>query len=116
MKNTKFFKILNIFLVILFLFNITTAYGFSVTDVTGNQAVSAAPIKTVGNTVVTILSTIGSFVSVVVLVVLGIKYMTGSVEERAQYKSSMMPYFIGAILVFAASTIAGVVYNMAQGI
>ena len=42
--------------------------------------------------------------------------MTGSVEERAQYKSSMMPYFIGAILVFAASTIAGVVYNMAQSI
>lgn len=116
MRNTKILKILNIFLIILFLFNITTAYGFSVTDVTGKQPSSATGVNKIGNSVITIIATVGSFISVVVLVVLGIKYMTGSVEERAQYKSSMMPYFIGAILVFAASTIAGIVYNIAQGI
>lgn len=39
--------------------------------------------------------------------------MTGSVEERAEYKKTLMPYIIGAALVFAASTIAGAIYGFA---
>ena len=38
-------------------------------------------------------------VSVITLVVLGIKYMVGSIEERAEYKKSMIPYLIGAFLI-----------------
>lgn len=34
--------------------------------------------------------------------ILGIKYMMGSAEERANYKRSMIPFVIGAILLFAA--------------
>jgi hypothetical protein len=42
--------------------------------------------------------------------------MMGSAEEKADYKKSMIPYLVGAVLVFAASTIAGVVYDMATAI
>ena len=47
----------------------------------------------------------------VMILALGVKYMMGSTEEKAEYKKSFMPYFIGAVLIFAASNIAKIVYN-----
>ena len=41
--------------------------------------------------------------------------MMGSAEEKAEYKKTMIPYLVGAILVFAASTIANFVYNFVSG-
>lgn len=37
--------------------------------------------------------------------------MMGSAEEKAEYKKTMMPYLVGALLIFAAVTIANMVYN-----
>ena len=65
-----------------------------------------------GSTIVGILQIIGIVVAVVVLLVLGIKYMMGSAEEKAEYKKTMIPYVIGALLIFAAATIVNVLYGM----
>lgn len=73
-------------------------------------------ITTLGNQIIGIITTVGIVVSVVVLVVLGIKYMIGSAEEKAEYKKTMIPYIIGAILVFAASTIASIVMSISKNI
>ena len=70
-------------------------------------------IEKAGNEIITVISTIGSVISVVVIIALGIKYMMGSVEEKAEYKKTLLPYIIGATLVFGASFIASVVYNFA---
>ena len=42
--------------------------------------------------------------------------MMGSASEKAEYKKTMIPYLVGAILIFAASTIANVVYQFAIGL
>ena len=42
--------------------------------------------------------------------------MMGSAEEKAEYKKTLLPYIIGAALVFAAATIASVVFNFASSI
>ncbi len=68
-------------------------------------------ITNFGNQIVTILSTVASVISVIVLIVIGIKYMMGSAEEKAEYKKTMMPYIVGAAVVFMASTIAGILYS-----
>lgn len=73
-------------------------------------------ISTLGNDLVRVLTTIGVVVSVIVLVVLGIKYMMGSAEEKAEYKKTLMPYVIGAGLVFVASGVANVIYNFATSV
>lgn len=39
--------------------------------------------------------------------------MMGSAQEKAEYKKTMIPYLIGAVLIFAASNIAGWIYNFA---
>ena len=64
------------------------------------------------NTIIGWLTGIGMAVSVIVLLVLGIKYMIGSAEEKAEYKKTMIPYLVGAVLVFGASAIAQVVYSI----
>ncbi len=78
--------------------------------------ISTGGIQNIGNQIITIISTIGSIVSVIVLIILGLKYMMGSAEEKAEYKKTLMPYIIGAGLVFAASAIAGVVFSFTQGL
>ena len=57
--------------------------------------------------VMNIVAIAGSGIAVIALIVLGVKYMMGSVEEKAEYKKTMLPYVIGAVLVFGASAIVG---------
>ena len=54
------------------------------------------------------------FASVIIIMVLGVKYMLGSVEEKAEYKKSFMPLIIGIVLVVSATTIAAFIFNMAK--
>ncbi len=81
-----------------------------------SSGASTEKIDSLGQDIVKIVSTIGSVISVIVLIVLGIKYMMGSAEEKAEYKKTLLPYIIGAALVFAAATIASVVFNFASSI
>lgn len=55
--------------------------------------------------IIEIITGIGMAVSVITLIVLGIKYMIGSIEEKAEYKKSMIPYLIGAVMIFAISSV-----------
>ena len=79
------------------------------------QSFQANGVQNIGSQIVKVVSTVGSIVSILVLVVLGIKYMMGSAEEKAEYKKTLLPYVIGAALVFAASGIATVIFNFASG-
>lgn len=67
--------------------------------------------ETVANSILGIIRTVGTMVTVGVLMILGIKYMTGSLEERATYKKSMMPYLVGVILIFAAVNLTSMIYD-----
>ncbi len=118
MKNMKVIsKILTILTIAFVMVSVMTPV-FAAPDpstYTGGE-VDTSRIDTLGNQIITIVSTVGSIVSVIVLVVLGLKYMMGSAEEKAEYKKTLLPYIIGAALVFAASTVAGVIFNFASSI
>ena len=112
MKKSKF--LITIFLILTILLSFATiSYGFGVNDLSGNQSKIDSNLKKSGNSLVRVISTIGVVVSVVALIAIGIKYMMGSAEERAEYKKSLLPYTIGAGLVFAASTFAQLIYDLA---
>ena len=75
-------------------------------EVTGADATAKVTgIDTLGNNIVKILQTAGVVLSVVILIVLGIKYMLGSAEEKAEYKKTMMPYVIGCLLYTSHQTV-----------
>ena len=58
----------------------------------------------------------GTAVSLVALIVIAIKYMTSSPNEKADLKTKMVPYVIGTIIFFAASNLVAIVIKFAQGI
>lgn len=62
--------------------------------------------------IVSIIRTVGIVVTVVVLLIIGIKYMTGSLEEKAEYKTSMKPYLIGVIIFFGISQILPIIIDL----
>ena len=54
------------------------------------------------------LIVIGVVVGAITILVIGIKYMVGSVEQKAEYKKTMIPYLVGAAMIMGISTILGV--------
>ena len=65
----------------------------------------------IGNIIVWLVRTVGEAIAVIMLLIIGIKYILGSVEEKAEYKKSMWPYVLGAILIFAGSALTNVIYE-----
>lgn len=63
-----------------------------------------------------VVQVVGSLMSIICLIVLGIKYMLGSVEEKAQYKKTLWPYLLGAIMVFGISNILNIIYIVGTNI
>ena len=55
---------------------------------------------------------ISAIAAVIIIMVLGVKYMLGSVEEKADYKKSFMPLIIGIVLVVAATSIATFIFGI----
>lgn len=78
----------------------------------GTEASEA--IKGFGNNILGMVSTGASVLAVIILIVLGVKYMMGSAEEKAEYKKTLLPYAIGAVFVFGAGAICSVLFNAAK--
>ncbi len=110
-------KVLSIILTILLITSVFSTICFA--DYTPDQfkgqinQSDAGSVKNVGGRIVGIIQVVGTMVAVGMLIVLGIKYMMGSAEERAEYKKTLFPYLIGAVLIFAASNLAQMIYSWA---
>ena len=62
-------------------------------------------IKKDANSIFNILLAIGTVLTVIVGVVLGIQYMMASAEDKAQVKEKMIPYVVGGVVIYSAFTI-----------
>lgn len=51
--------------------------------------------------------------AVIMLLYLGVKYITASPEGKAEIKKTAIQYVIGAVLVFAAGTVLNIIKNIA---
>lgn len=54
---------------------------------------------------------VGIVTSVIALMIIGLKTMFGSIEEKSKYKESLPGYLIGVFLLFATTTIPSIIYN-----
>lgn len=117
--STKTMKILTTIATILLIISIGTSIVYGATtpkDITATEGTGVDEVKTLGGKLMGVIQTAGVVIAVIILMVLGIKYMMGSAGEKAEYKKTMIPYLVGAILIFAASTIANVVYQFATSL
>ena len=113
----KLVKILPILMVV---FVIMTAVAPVFADTIGGVTIdpktsdASGKVSDIGNTILGIIRVVGTIMAVGILMVIGIKYMMGSAEEKAEYKKTMLPYIIGAVILFAAVNIAGYMTSLAD--
>ncbi len=69
-------------------------------------------LKDKAGRLLSVIQYIGILGGALVLAVLGIKYMLGSVEEKAEYKKSFIPLIVGAVVVMGAVSIAKFLFNI----
>ena len=88
------------------------AKDIDVTDIENyGEGVKTEEIKKIGGTILKTVRNIAAILMVVLIAILGIKFMMGSTEEKAEYKKSFIPLIVGVALVLAASTIGGIIWN-----
>ena len=114
MNNKRLNKILSVAVIIVMLIFTVNTYVNAIpspNSIKPDTNITSNTIELAGNKIVAILQTVGVVLSVVILIVIGIKYMMGSAEEKAEYKKTFMPYIVGAALIFAASLFAQVAFD-----
>ena len=112
----KSVKIISILLMVAMLLVAISPLVFASNDVKPSTFVNpdtnnTNSVSTVGNKIAGIIKVIGMFAAVIAIMFVGVKYMMGSAEEKAEYKKTLLPYIIGAAMVFGASVLVGVIYN-----
>lgn len=118
----KIVSIIIIFVLILSIFPINSFSGWAddaktfLSKADQTATVDENKLASASNEVYGMLSSVGMVASVIVGIILGIKYMMASVEEKANVKESLTPYFIGCIVVFGAFGIWKLVINTFSGV
>lgn len=73
-------------------------------------------IKKVSDTIFSILLTLGIIIAVIIATILGVKFMMGTVEEKADIKEKLIPFIIGCVVVFGAFTIWKITISIMQSL
>lgn len=118
MKN-KTLKIIAVLLIAIALITLSTTI---VRATNGFEPIEPKPAGTAGEKVtntagqiLTIVRIVGMAVAVIMLTILGIKYVAASPNEKADYKKGMTVYVVGAVLLFGASALLSVIQKFVEG-
>lgn len=66
------------------------------------------------NNVIGLIQVAGSGIALVVITIMGIKYILAAPSEKADVKKMVMPVIIGCVLLFGAVNIAGMIEKFAN--
>ncbi len=75
-----------------------------------NQTVPTK-ITNMAGFIIKLLRNVSIILTIVVITALGIKYMIGSVQEKADYKKSYINIIIGVVLISMITTIVNVIFE-----
>lgn len=109
-------KIFSLMLVITMLFaviapTVSSATMLSADKVKPNYAGNTTGIVNIAGRIIGLLRNISVVAGVLLLTVIGLKFMIGSAEEKAEYKKSLVPLVVGICVVMAATTITSLIFS-----
>jgi TrbC/VIRB2 family. len=119
MKNKKVLSLVTIILLVVMILIPTfvmasgpleNADAYRPSGTIGTKAAQKA-----GN-ILNVITVIGIVVGVITLIVIGIKYMVGTVQEKAEYKKTMFSYIIGLVLLISVCSFVQIIYNLTTDI
>lgn len=118
LNSKKVLKIVAVILLVMLAFTVIQPVFADTIDpktITGDvKSVEVSGIQGIANKVATIIRNVAIVVGVIMLMIIGVKYMLGSAEEKADYKKSLMPLVIGILIVMFASTIVSFILSVAK--
>ena len=81
-------------------------------DTTG----AASSLNRIIGSAITIVQVVGVGVAIIMLIVLAIKYISAAPGDKADIKKHAVVYVVGAVVLFAATGILGIVQKFASNI
>ena len=69
-------------------------------------------VGNIAGTIINWIWGISIIVAIIVVMVIGIKFIIGGTQEKAEYKKSLMPVTVGVILVVFATTLVKFLFSM----
>ena len=121
--NRKVVKIISVLLMVLMVITMlsTSAFATNWDDIDTNMFASTkdesgatTSATNIIGAIISIVQVIGMGVAIIMLVVMAIKYISAAPSEKAEIKKSATIYIVGAIVLFAASGILGIIKNFAS--
>jgi len=81
-------------------------------DITTPTESDTSGVMDIVNKVLGYLQWAAIIATVIIVTILGIKYMMGSLEEKAAYKKSMIPLIVGCLVAIGATTITKFLFGI----
>lgn len=79
---------------------------------TQNNPLNQEGLQNVSDVVYNVLLAVGIIAAVIVGLIIGIKYMMGSVAQKAETKELLAPYIVGCVIIFGAFAIWKIVVDL----
>ena len=129
MKKSLSFKLILTLLIAFCIFSLITPKTYALGDiissadnfidkgeggVDGGKGLADEPIKEMSDIIYNILFITGIVIAVIWGMFIAIKFITGSVEEKAEVKKTLIPYVAGCVVLFGAFTIWKIVVTILQ--
>ena len=110
----KTLKVLSLVLVLVVCFSLPALAANIDLDQFTSTEVNISELNTLGSTIIGVLQVVATIVAIAVLLFIGIKYLLAAPGEKANIKTVLVPYLIGAILIFATVPILEIFQSFAK--
>lgn len=126
--KTKILMSILLIIMNIMIFNVNIVHAEGISDIitggdsfleagkNGNAAIDETKLQSTSTMIYNVLLILGICVAVIISSVLGIKFMIGSAEEKAQIKDALIPFIIGCIIVFGAFGIWKIFVNIGNNV
>ncbi len=112
-----FFCIIIIALLTIMLSQVALAVNFDIKekfDGKTDQSKATKKVARIISTTINLVQIVSAGIAIIMLIALAIKYLSSSVEGKADIKKSSTIYIVGAIIIFAAIGILQIIKTFAQ--
>lgn len=114
-KVGRFLNLILSCLIVISTFSFTFGAGVLENMSPNMNALAGSEGEGLANNIIGALRLVGYFIAVGIIVFIGVKYIMASADEKADLKSALPKYFVGAILIIFAVEIIGFVFTVVNG-
>lgn len=89
----------------------STIIGNINTNITADTD-AASELTTMAGKIIGLIQIASAVAAVILIAVFGFKFILGSANEKADYQKSFIPLIVGVVVVFAATSIAKLLFGL----